>query len=1155
MAGIFQFRGFIPYTMMIFLNAFVDLGHKIVIQNTIIKTDSGQGQIILIAIVNALILLPFVMLFTPSGFLADKYPKNRVMRISAWGAVILTCLITLFYYLGLFWTAFAMTFMLAVQSAFYSPAKYGYIKELVGRESLARANGAVQATTTIAILAGTFVFSILFEAYLGGMAPADKSAVLLDIAPIGWFLVLGAIVELVIAYRLPQTQEANKNMPFDWAQYRQGSYLKANLRTVSQHEVIFLSIIGLATFWAIAQVLLAAFPVFAEENLGITNTAIIQGIMACAGIGIMLGSIIAGRISRNHIETGLIPIGSFGVALAILLLPHLDSPLALGLNFVLLGLLGGLFIIPLNALIQFHATEHILGRVLAGSNFIQNMVMLSFLGLTVVFAIYGINSIGLFGLLTIVAIAGALYTLYKLPQSMLRFVLACIIGRRYRLDVLGFKHLPESGGMLMLGNHISWIDWAIVQMACPRPISFVMENTLCQRWYLKWFLDFFGVVPIGGNASQSALNRIGELLRQGQAVCLFPESTISRRGQLAEFRHDYEKAVAGADGIILPFYLRGLCGSWFSRCSNKLKSMPGHGVRRDIIIAFGRPLPFTTRADKLKRAIAGLAIDAWQRYTDSLEPICHSWFNTLRRMSSKPVITDTTGTSLSSSRFAAVVICFSRLLRQHSKEPCIGVLLPAGSGGVIMNMACLSLGRTVVNLNYSAGRDAMLAAIKKAEIKSIYTSEKFLQGLAAQGIALGTVFAGINVYYLEELKAQVHKATWLRTLLIISLSPAWLLKLLYCKAVSLEDPAAILFSSGSEGEPKGVMLSHRHIMANLKQIAEVLNTEEADVVMASLPLFHAFGFTVTGMMPLIEGLPMVCHPDPGDAVNVARAIARHRATIFFGTSAFLQRYTRNRSVHPLMLESLRIVVAGAEKLSPDVGAAFKLKFNKDIYEGYGTTETTPIASVNIPDHLDTRYLKVQPGNKPGTVGLPLPGTRCRIVDPDSLNDLPTNEDGLVLIGGAQIMLGYLQDREKTREVIVERDGRRWYKTGDKGRLDDDGFLTIVDRYSRFARLGGEMISLTAVEEQIRHVLQNPELALVAMSLTEAGKGEKIVLMITENIAMKHLKKALLDNGFHPLTVPAEIYCVDEIPTLGSGKTDFKASREKLLDILAANEQR
>ena len=379
--------------------------------------------------------------------------------------------------------------------------------------------------------------------------------------------------------------------------------------------------------------------------------------------------------------------------------------------------------------------------------------------------------------------------------------------------------------------------------------------------------------------------------------------------------------------------------------------------------------------------------------------------------------------------------------------------------------------------------------------------------------------------------------------------PAGILRFLYCKNVDINTPAAILFSSGSEGTPKGVMLSHRNIMANLKQISDMLNTQDTDVVMASLPLFHAFGITVTTFMPLVEGIPMICHPDPTDAVNISKAIAKYRATIFCGTSTFLRLYTKNKRIHPLMLESLRIVVAGAEKLSPDVRDAFKLKFNKDIYEGYGATETTPVASVNIPDALDVNYWSVQLGNKQGTVGMPLPGTSFRIVDPETLEELATGEDGLILIGGSQVMLGYLGDEEKTNEVIAILDDKRWYKTGDKGHLDKDGFLSIVDRYSRFAKLGGEMISLTAVEEIVRNALNEPELELVAVNLPDEKKGEKVILMIVKEVQLTDVKKAMLDADANPLMIPAAVLVVEEIPKLGSGKTDFKLAKKMILEMI------
>ena len=496
MGKLFKIAGFLPYILVIFLNAFVDLGHKIIIQNTVFKTYSGQEQIILTAIVNALILLPFILLFTPSGFLADKYPKNKVIKASAFIAVCLTCLITLFYYLGMFWAAFGMTFLLAVQSAIYSPSKFGFIRELVGNERLSTANGLVQAVTMVAILAGTFAFSIMFESRLDGVTYENKSELIRTIAPVGWFLILGSLIEFALTFRLPQKQETFEDLHFDFTRYARGGYLKNNLGIVYRHPVIWLSIIGLSFFWAISQVLLASFPAFAKETMDMLDTVVIQGMMACAGIGVMLGSITSGKLSKNHIETGLLPVGAIGVAITLMIMPSLSSPITHSLNFLALGFLGGLFIVPLNSLIQFHAKEHELGIVLAGNNFIQTSIMLGFLGITVLFAWLGMSTVGMISLLTVVAFIGAGYTLYNLPQSFVRLLAGRLISSKYRLQVQGFDNVPESGGVLMLGNHISFIDWAILQMASPRPIRFVMARNYYERWYLKWFLDLFGAIPI-----------------------------------------------------------------------------------------------------------------------------------------------------------------------------------------------------------------------------------------------------------------------------------------------------------------------------------------------------------------------------------------------------------------------------------------------------------------------------------------------------------------------------------------------------------------------------------------------------------------------------------------------------------------------------------
>ncbi|MEH6580032.1 MAG: acyl-[ACP]--phospholipid O-acyltransferase [Amphritea sp.] len=1150
MKALLSMKGFLAFVSIAFINAFVDLGHKIIIQNTLFKAYDGDVQIVLTAVVNGLILLPFILLFTPSGFLADKYPKNRVMKISAWGAVGITLLITTCYYQGWFMPAFGLTFVLALQSAFYSPAKYGYIKELVGVNNISEGNSWIQATTMVAILSGIAVFSLLFEIRLEGVHQMTPEQSLLTIAPLGWLLVAGALVELALAYRLPQVRQTDTELHFNWSDYRTGKTLTRNLKLIYGRRTIWLAIIGLALFWSISQVMLAVFPAFAESHLDQHNTFVIQGTMALAGVGIMVGAILAGRFSTHYINTGLIPLGAAGVAAGLILLPQMESMPLQGAVFFLIGLSGALLNVPLQALIQFNAKGNETGKMLAGNNFIQNLAMLSFLILTVLFAYWGIDGIWLLWMLAAIGVGGALFAILTLPEALVRVLVAALMKRKYNLQVLGFENLPEAGrGVLLLGNHISWLDWAMIQMACPRHIHFVMERSIFERWYLKWFLSMYKVIPISRGKSRDALAQVGELISAGQVVCLFPEGAISHTGQIGEFKRGFERACEGANGVIVPFYMRGLWGSRFSRSTDKMKSIRSGGLKRDVIVAYGKPLPIDSDAVTVKKKVGELSIHTWDQYTTRMEPLPQTFIRTAKNAISDMAITDVQGEPLSYRRLLTACTLFSRRL-VSAKGQRLGLLMPTSTAGAIANIAGLFAGKTLVNLNFTASEEALLSALKQAEVQTILTAHKFVNKLQARGIDPEPLFAGRTVIYMEDVKAGIGKTEGLLTMGLVSLLPTFILQKVLCRHSLLEDTAALLFSSGSEGAPKGVMLSHRNILANLRQIADVLNVRDEDCIMATLPLFHAFGLTVTCFMPLIEGIPVVCHPDPTDALNIGKGVAKYRATMMCATSTFLRLYTRNNRLHPLMFASLRVVVAGAEKLDSKVQQAFEQKFRVPVVEGYGSTETTPVASVNLPDYLAVEGWFVQEGTRAGTVGLPLPGSTFRIVDPDTLEELPTGEDGLILIGGTQIMQGYLNNPGKTAEVVIALDGLRWYKSGDKGHLDGDGFLTIVDRYSRFAKLGGEMVSLGALEATVHKVLEDEEAQLVAINLPDEKKGEKVVMLVDADIDPDSFRSYLIDKGVPALMLPAHTFRVDGIPLLGSGKTNYPAAKVMAEQLIA-----
>ena len=1039
MNPLYRITGFMPFVAMIFLNAFVDLGHKIIIQNAVFKIHDGPTQVILTAIVNALILIPYILLFTPSGYLADRFRKPSVMRLSAAAAVLLTLLITLCYHQGWFWAAFAMTFLLAVQSAFYSPAKYGYIREIAGKDCLAAANGVVQATTIVAILCGVFVYSILFEHFLRGHAFSNEDELIRWIAPVGWILVGCTLAELYMAFRLPTLHQPGKMPALDWRTYLRGGYLIHNLRILRRDRTIWLAILGLAVFWAVSQVVLAAFPAFAKEHLAIDNTVLVQGLLACSGIGIVIGSLLAGRVSDRYIETGLIPLGALGMVVTLGLLPRIGSLPLLGLDIGAFGLFGGMFIVPLNALIQFHARESQLGTVLAGNNWMQNIVMLAFLGLTVAFALVGASSALLLKLLVLVTLAGALFTVWKLPQSLVRYIAGLLFGSQYRIRVIGFHNIPSQGGVLLLGNHISWLDWAMIQIACPRPVHFVMHRKIYERWYLKWFLDLFGTIPIARGQSRAALAHIRDLLNAGGVVCLFPEGAISRNGQLGPFKHGFERAAKGADAVILPFYLRGLWGSSFSRSSQWMKARPHAGLRRDVIVAFGPPLPIESNAAEVKAAVFELSIDAWRAYVNTLPPVPLAWLQTACHRPGQMAIGDSNSRVWLNRRQAAAAVI--RLARHIPANASIGLLLPTSRLGLLMNLAVLLRGGRIVNLEPRLPIDALRAAIASAGIERLCCSRAYIERLARDGHDLQALLAETDTCFIDTADSA---PSWLTTLWARVLPASWLYRL-FGRPVTLDATAAIVFEGGDRDNPRGILLSQRNIIANIRQIVEVLDARVDDVMLASLPLSQALGLTVTGLLPLVEGIPLVCHPDPNDARGIARAVARNSVTLLVATPACLRQCVEDDGIHPLMLESLRLVVSGRDKLDADLLEAFRLKFGKRIYIGYGVAETTPVASVNIPDRIALDDWHIQTGDKAGSVGMPLPGSSIRIVDPETLEPLPVGENGLILIGGEQVMQGYLNDAAASREAILERDGKRWFRTGQSGHLDEDGFLTLVDR--------------------------------------------------------------------------------------------------------------
>jgi acyl-[acyl-carrier-protein]-phospholipid O-acyltransferase/long-chain-fatty-acid--[acyl-carrier-protein] ligase len=603
MKKMFAIVGVVNYLIVIFLNAFTDLGHKIIIQNTIFKIYDGDLLIILTAVVNALIILPFILLFSPSGFLADRFPKNRIMEYSSIFAIFITLGITYSYYNAHFYTAFGLTFMLALQSAIYGPAKYGYIKELVGIKYISAGNGAIQAVTTVAILGGIIFYTVLFEGFLDDTF-STKEDILRLVAPIGWLLVLSSILEWFLASKLPNKMIEAKKQRFEFQRYVKGKYLFKNLKVIRRKREVFDAILALSLFWSISQVVLAVFGEYAKSKLGVTNTIYVQGVMALAGIGIVIGSIMAASFSKYFINMGLVAIGSIGITLIIFFIPSISSMAMMAFMFTLFGIFSGFLMVPLNARIQFLSPRVHLGTVLAGNNFIQNIFMFSFLLLTTFFAYEGLNSVFLIYGMGIVGILLSYLLLKRYLVSSFWSLMELISMPRHKYHYVGLENVPKNCGVLLLGNHVSWLDWIILQLPLEKHINFLMDKEI-YNW--KFFHAIFKkgeAIPVSRKASKDALTEAHKRLVKGNIVALYPEGEISKTGELGKFYRGYELIPNNYDGVIVPFFIDGVFGSLFSKYHPHNKK--SFFKRRQITIYFAPPISNDTKASELKVIIQEL---------------------------------------------------------------------------------------------------------------------------------------------------------------------------------------------------------------------------------------------------------------------------------------------------------------------------------------------------------------------------------------------------------------------------------------------------------------------------------------------------------------------------------------------------------------------
>ncbi|HEY0967610.1 MAG TPA: AMP-binding protein [Opitutaceae bacterium] len=730
------------------------------------------------------------------------------------------------------------------------------------------------------------------------------------------------------------------------------------------------------------------------------------------------------------------------------------------------------------------------------------------------------------------------FTRSALPWWLER--IASVIARLlYRVKTRGWENIP-AGGALIVANHLSYVDMVVLQMACPRPLRFVgYEGFLKVHPIYQWLYRISGTIPVSSTNALETTRRVVKALQDGELVCLFPEGSISRTGQLMKIRRGFELMARKAGVPVVPVAHDGLWGSIFSFSGSRYLAKAPRVMRTHVFVAWGRPIP-PEQADvvAVRQALLDLGSAAFEERPQLKRHLGREIVRGLARRPWRVEIVDRTAErrEIKAGQVLAVSAALARHLQRTVPENRVGIVLPPGAGATIANLAVVCSGKVPVNLNFTAGPAAVEAALRMSGVKTVISAD------ALRAKVPNFPWPERTVDFRKEVAAMGGKRAILPWLIGAWLLPnQWIANLLRLPKIGDRTEAGLLFTSGSAGEPKGVVLTHRNVLANCWQISSLSILPDTAVLMACLPVFHSFGFTVTTWYPMIRGCKIVTVPSPLDTRKIVDAIKEEQVSVMVGAPTFLRPFLKK--AESAELRSLNLVVSGAERLPQDLYDGFLEKFHLEIMQGYGLTETAPVANVNQPDPpVVTETAEVQPGRRAGTVGRMMPGMTARILDPDTMEPRSALETGMVALKGANVFPGYLNDAEKNRAAF--RDG--WFITGDLGRFDEDGFLIIEGRLSRFSKIGGEMVPHGTIEQKLVEAFaldQSEGYAVAVVGIPDASKGEALVLLAAVDLAADAVRERLLAAGLPNLWVPRVIRRVEKIPVLGTGKLDLKGCRE------------
>jgi acyl-[acyl-carrier-protein]-phospholipid O-acyltransferase/long-chain-fatty-acid--[acyl-carrier-protein] ligase len=842
-------------------------------------------------------------------------------------------------------------------------------------------------------------------------------------------------------------------------------------------------------------------------------------------------------VSGNKIEYGLSPLGSIGMTATGVALG--GSHAGLGGSAALLGMLGfwaGFYAVPVNALIQHRPAEKDKGGIIAAAN------LLSFIGIALSSGVYFVftryihlDPRGVILAASVITGAGTVYVLLLLPEWFGRLVLFFLTHTIYRLKVLGRDNFPEKSGALLVCNHMSFVDAALLIASTDRQIRFLMFQGIYDNPVVKPFARMMKAIPISSEQRPRemirSLRTATEALQNDEIVCIFAEGQITRTGQLLPFRRGLERIMKGVAVPIIPVNLDGVWGSIFSFERGRFLWKMPRRIPYPVTVSFGRPMAPSTTAVAVRRAVQELQAEAFAQRKRRMRTLDRAFVRTARRFPLRFMMADGKTPRVSFLPALVKTIYIARRLRPAiGEKQMVGLLLPPSVGGALANYALMLLGRIGVNLNYTASSEIVTSCARQCDVEVTITSHAFMERFPKLEIPGRAV-------YLEDVLAKPRAMEKLAAMVFaMALPQGWLRKAIGTAGGkrTVDDLATVIFSSGSTGDPKGVMLTHYNIAANIQQVSQVFMLGGGDKILGILPFFHSFGFMGALWLPAMNGVGVVYHPNPLDAQVIGELVAKYKVTFMIATPTFLQAYMRRCA--PEDFGSLQYVLVGAEKLPERVALAFEDTFGIRPLEGYGCTECAPVVTVNSRDYRAPGFRQV--GGRRGRIGHPLPGVSVKVVDLETGAPVAEGAAGMLMVKGPNVMKGYLGRPEKTAEVL--RDG--WYTTGDVAVLEEDGFLAITDRLSRFSKIGGEMVPHIRIEDKLQELAGMAEQAFAVTALEDEKKGERIVVITTladDKLTPVVEKMAACDLPALWKPRAGQYFHVDALPVLGTGKIDLR----------------